>query len=224
MGDEADVSVYDELHSGEDKEAAVERSIYYPLYLRVIEQVEKVHTNAILEVGCGSGVLAAMLMKTTSATYRGFDFSAVGVANAQRRTGKLDAFFVGDALDSSSYQQPYSIVVCTEVLEHISRDLDVVKMWKSGVHCICSVPNFDYPTHVRHFRHEDEVRARYGGLIDFNEIIRVPRPILSDKTFREYFRRLRWAREDPKKVFGLLGIKTFDWYAGWFVFVGRRRA
>lgn len=223
MGQEADASVYDALHNEEDLRLPIHKSFYYALYCYVVEEVQERNIPRVLEVGCGSGALAELLIERTAAEYRGFDFSSAGVQVAVKRTGRTDAFFVADGLDPASYNFPYAGIVCTEVLEHITRDLDVVALWKSGTQCICSVPNFDYPTHVRHFRHEDEVRERYGKLIDIDKIARVARPIIAGKTMREYLRTLRWAREEPKKMLGLLGINTFDWYAGWFVFSGKRR-
>ena len=61
-------------------------------------------------------------------------------------------------------EQPYDAIVCLEVLEHIEHDLDVIANWKSGPECICSVPNFDYPTHVRWFRHEADIVSRIRGI------------------------------------------------------------
>jgi 2-polyprenyl-3-methyl-5-hydroxy-6-metoxy-1,4-benzoquinol methylase len=223
MGQEANASVYDELHSADESNVPVGKSFYYPLFCKIVAEVRRRKLTAILEVGCGTGGLAQMLMAQGRASYRGFDFSAIAVQNSIRRTRRSEAFFVGDALDPRSYQSDYDGIVCTEVLEHIPRDLDVIRLWQRGANCICSVPNFDYPTHVRHFRSEEEVFARYHELIDIESIARVPKPVLLGNTPLEYLRRLRWSRNQPKKMLGLLGINTFDWYAGWFVITGRRR-
>jgi 2-polyprenyl-3-methyl-5-hydroxy-6-metoxy-1,4-benzoquinol methylase len=223
MGQEANSSVYDALHAQEELFVPVRKSFYYALYSYVVDEVERRGLQSVIEVGCGTGALAELLMSRTPAQYHGFDFSTVGVQAATKRTGRADAFFVADGLDPASYKFPYTGIICTEVLEHITRDLDVVALWRSGAQCICSVPNFDYPTHVRHFRHEDEVRARYGDLIEIEKIARVAKPVFAGVTVREYLRKVRWARAEPKKMLGLLGIGTFDNLAGWFVFAGRRR-
>jgi 2-polyprenyl-3-methyl-5-hydroxy-6-metoxy-1,4-benzoquinol methylase len=222
MGQEAGADTYDVLHSQAESSVPVRQSYYLPLYRRVVEEVTERSVKSVLEVGCGTGGLAELLM-TTPAEYRGFDFSSVGVQRAGKRTGRPEAFFIGNALDTASYRFPYEAIVCTEVLEHITRDLDVVSLWKPGTWCICSVPNFDYSTHVRFFRREEEVRARYGALIDIETVVRVAKPPFTGNTLREYLRRVRWAREEPKKMLGLLGVNTFDWYAGWFMFAGRRK-
>lgn len=224
MREEAKSDVYDAAHAtAEAYNVPVEQSFYYPMFRKVVDEVRARHPSSVLEVGCGSGGLADLLTRRRDVTYRGFDFSPVAVRNASQRYPDIGDFFVGDALDSTSYAHTYDLIVCTEVLEHITRDLDVVSMWRPGADCVCSVPNFDYPTHVRHFRDEDEVMRRYSPLIDITSISRVAKPVLVGKTWRQYFRQLRWAREQPTRVLGLLGINSFDWYAGWFIFAGKRR-
>ena len=224
MGQEAKSEIYDQIYTADEVNLPIEQSHYYPLFCSVVAEVQKRAVRSVVEVGCGAGSLAELLMTRLSVSYRGFDFSRVAVERAARRTGKTDTFFVADALDPGSYRFPYDGIVCTEVLEHITRDLDVISMWKSGTVCVCSVPNFDMPEHVRYFRHEDELRDRYGRHIDIDTIIRVPRPIFAGITLEEYLRKLRWARDEPKRLLGMLGINTFDWYAGWFVFAGVRTA
>ena len=219
---EAGASVYDEMHGEEDINIPIEKTFFHRLLRRVVEEVARRQIDSVLEVGCGSGGVAELLLRHTNVHYHGFDFSAVGVRQAARRTGRRELFYEGDARDPASYRFPYSGVVSTEVLEHITADLDVISLWKPGTQCICSVPNFAYPTHVRHFRHEDQLRARYGALIDIDMVLRVPKPVYTGTTLREYLRKVRWAREQPKKMLGLLGINTFDWYSGWFLFAGKR--
>jgi ribosomal protein L11 methylase PrmA len=51
-------------------------------------------SRSILEVGCGNGFLAEMILREHSGSYRGFDFSPVAVRNASRRTGRHEIFFV----------------------------------------------------------------------------------------------------------------------------------
>ena len=220
MGEEAGAEIYDQMYS-EDTYAPA--ALYYPLFQRIVNEIQKRNVRSVLEVGCGSGRLAQLLLTRTNVSYHGFDFSASGVKSAIERTGKDSMFFVGDALSANSYNFNYDGIACTEVLEHIERDLDVMNLWRAGTQCICSVPNFDDPTHVRHFLNEGEVNERYGRLLDITEIIRIPRPLLAGRTLGQYFQTLRWSRNNPKRVLGMMGINTFDWYAGWFLFIGTRR-
>jgi len=132
-------------------------------------------------------------------------------------------FFRGDALDAGSYPHDYDTIVCTEVLEHIDADLEVIRSWRSGTWCLCTVPNFDYTGHVRFFRTPEAVTARYGRLIDTGAVIKVARPLIPDRRIGSYLRNLRWSRDDPSRLLGFLGIQTFDRLGGWFLFCGTKR-
>jgi SAM-dependent methyltransferase len=198
------------------------RGLYYPLLRKVVENLQAHGSRSILEVGCGSGFLAEMILMEYGDAYRGFDFSPVAVQNASDRTGHPELFFRGDALDAGSYASDYDTVVCTEVLEHIDADLDVIRLWSDGTWCVCTVPNFDYDGHVRFFRTPDEVAARYSRLIDIRTVIKVARPLIPDRRIRSYLRNLRWSRDDPSRFLGFLGIQTFDRLGGWFLFYGTK--
>ena len=185
--------------------------------------MEALPGQQVLEVGCGTGAFAQCLMENSSIGYRGFDLSKVGVQKARSRTGCHDCFYVADARCLESYERPYDTIVCLEVLEHIERDLDVIAKWKLGCQCICSVPNFDYATHVRWFRDKGQIVSRYGGLISIRNVERISCPLLHGRGWRAYLRQLRWSRNNPRRMLGLLGYRSFDNFAGWFLFCGTRR-
>ncbi|MEO9190479.1 MAG: methyltransferase, partial [Acetobacteraceae bacterium] len=162
MGSELSSEYYDQFHGVEAHyRTHYRKSTYYPLFRSIVRELREVHATRILEVGCGSGVLAQMILEQLpAAEYRGFDFSRTAVARAGERTGRKDAFFVGDARSAAAYEYGYDAIVCTEVLEHIEDDLGAIRNWRLGVPCICSVPNFLNAEHVRAFRRESELRDR----------------------------------------------------------------
>jgi 2-polyprenyl-3-methyl-5-hydroxy-6-metoxy-1,4-benzoquinol methylase len=80
----------------------------------------------VLEIGCGPGQLARFLCDRGLRSYTGFDFSprAIEMARAQ---GTGYPFTVDNALTTCLMLQPdYDLVICTEVLEHIEADLDII--------------------------------------------------------------------------------------------------
>ena len=221
MNPEEGVDYYNRVHS--ESNVPETRALYYPLLRKVVERIQDRGSRSILEVGCGNGFLAEMILLTHGDVYRGFDFSPVAIHNASGRTGHPELFFQGDALDPHCYASDYDTIVCTEVLEHIEADLEVIRLWRGGTWCICTVPNFDYAGHVRFFRTRDQVAARYGHLIDIQAVIRIARPIMPDGRIRSYLRNLRWSRDDPSRLLGFLGVQTFDRLGGWFLFYGTKR-
>lgn len=201
-----------------------QHSGYYPLFKRVLDVLLRNGTKSILEVGCGAGAFAHMVMDRTALRYEGFDFSGVAVGKARERTGRNDMFFEGDATGQAAYEgKNYDSVVCTEVLEHIDEDLKAISQWRPGVFCVCSVPNFDADSHVRYFRDESDVRERYGNLIDITDVARVRKPVLADISTSNVLRALRWNRYRPRQLMEILGIGSFDSLGGWFLFWGKRK-
>lgn len=219
-----DDKVYDLMY--EDNDRTYENpslSPYYPMFCAAKKRVQAAGISGLLEVGCGSGTLAEMVMPTLK-SYRGFDISPVGIEKAKAKNPS-GSFFVGSANDPDAYVGDYDGILCCEVLEHISDDLDAIALWPQGTKVVCSVPNFDYDTHYRMFVDEDDVRSRYAGLIDIRSIDRIAKPIFPHRFPLGYLRSIWWAaaKGNRKRVAGLLGIRKFDWYAGWFLFSGTRK-
>jgi SAM-dependent methyltransferase len=231
LRDETAAEEYDRLYSSSGKVnrtySGYDRpywdSHYFPLYKAAFDEVIRLGGKNIIEIGCGSGSFAHLLFDNSSLEYHGFDFSEAAIVKARLRTHRPDRFSVAKAGDDTPMRRPYDTVVCLEVLEHIERDLDVIEGWKAGAICVCSVPNFDQPDHVRFFQHEDEVLARYDGLIAIDCVRRIPRALVRGRGWRQYLRQIRWSRNNAKRLLALLGYQTFENLAGWIIFSGRRR-
>lgn len=198
-------------------------SCYYPMYLAALEETIRLKASSVLEVGCGTGGFAHLLKDRNPLHYRGFDFSPIAVEREISRTKIPEWFFVADALTPQLYSDNKRTIICTEVLEHIPHDLDLVALWPVGSQCICSVPNYDSQYHERHFKNEAEVAFRYGQLIKIERIIRIKKPILENISRPNVLRHIRWNRYRPRRLLELLGFGDFDKVGGWFVFSGTRR-
>jgi len=159
---------YDTIYQHSQKyRLRYEDSPYWPVWQRIIDRLAGLGTPAIIEIGCGPGQLAAAIRdRLGQRAYLGIDFSAKAIEMARANAPEL-AFVVGDALEAPEVEDfAYDVVICTEVLEHIERDRDVIRRWRPGAAVIATVPSYDSAAHVRHFRNVDEVRARYADLID----------------------------------------------------------
>lgn len=220
---------YDKIYSTGGYEGVYDLPYWHSNYLPLFTEVHRLLTQrgcrSVLEVGCGTGAFAHLLRdKSPAVRYRGFDFSPVAVGRSAARLGTTDSFFVADARREESYAGQWDAIVCTEVLEHIDADLEVVARWRRDMYCVCSVPNFDADNHVRFFRHEDEIKQRYGDLIEIERVHRITKPFLSDTSPRNTARHLWWNRYRPARALAILGLASFDDLGGWFVFSGKRKA
>jgi SAM-dependent methyltransferase len=167
-----DANWYDQVYSNSDAyRCDYTQSPYYFSWCVIADRILRSGHRRVLEIGCGSGQFAAMLRDQGIAEYVGLDFSPAAVAIAKKAAPSY-RFVVGDARSSSIYSEfDYETLVCTEVLEHIDDDLAVVAKFAPTKRCICTVPNFPYVSHVRHFDGIDAVRARYEPFFDRLDVV-----------------------------------------------------
>jgi 2-polyprenyl-3-methyl-5-hydroxy-6-metoxy-1,4-benzoquinol methylase len=131
----------------------------------------------VLDIGCGPGQFAEMLLDHGVESYRGFDFSNIAIDIAKKRIPKWNSnfqvsdIFTTDILD----KEEYDVVCIFEVLEHINNDIDCLNKIKAGAIILLSVPNFWDPAHVRIFDSIDKVIERYQEIIQIQDTFEVTR-------------------------------------------------
>jgi tetratricopeptide (TPR) repeat protein len=172
---EATAGFYDDTYSAENNYNAPWReSVYAPVWLAIGEILEEHRPTTILDLGCGPGQFAHFISEgLPAAKYHGVDFSAVAVDIGRNRFPHFQ--FSELKLPVESYRQfePFDVVICTEVLEHIEADIDVLQPISPGTLVVFSVPNFDSFGHVRIFKSSEEVSSRYAYMFDGLSIIPV---------------------------------------------------
>ncbi len=154
---------YDEMYAtSEEYRKPFWQSRYYFLWTVILDRLRQGKAGSLLEIGCGSGQFAELLSRDLPLKYTGIDISREAIEQARRKNLSGFQFDVGDALVSPYLDGSYDSVVCTEVLEHIEQDRELVQRIKTGTRCLCTVPNFPYKSHVRHFTSDQQVLDRYG--------------------------------------------------------------
>jgi len=117
----------------------------------------------VADFGCGVGQLADMMIDNNVDYSYGVDFSAVAINKCKR----LKADFYRRSLYDDVYNlKPYDIALFLEVLEHVQKDIDIIKSVPEGREIILTVPNWDSSSHVRHFKSLEEAKERYSFLKD----------------------------------------------------------
>jgi len=145
-------------------------SAYYPIYKKVVARIGE--DEKVLDLGCGTGQFAQVLLLNNRKFSLGVDFSpkAIEIAKSLMPFGK---FMVADLYKSSTYDWlPYDCATLIEVMEHLEYDLAVLGHIREGVHVIFTVPNYitEEGSHVRGFLDEGKIRERYGRMMDIQDI------------------------------------------------------
>lgn len=149
---------------------------YEPVYRQVADLLPPVKgCPRIVDLGCGVGYFAKMVQDRGYKKYFGIDFSLNMVDKAE---GQAPGFlFMLADLTEKSKQQLYAkdtLFVLVEVLEHITKDLDILESIPSGGQVIFSVPSFDARSHVRRFKDVAQVKGRYSKYLKFKREIVMP--------------------------------------------------
>jgi trans-aconitate methyltransferase len=154
---------------------SVEDSPYRELYQRVVALVRP--GTVVVELGCGSGRLAMLLVDVAWA-YIGLDFSKAMIEQARRDASRkfdlMGHFVVADL--RTNYIPDADIYIATEVLEHLDDDLALLARLPSESTVILTVPSFDSESHVRTFPNPGDAVARYEGLLDIDTEERIDLP------------------------------------------------
>jgi SAM-dependent methyltransferase len=166
-GKERDADWYDRsFDNAAHWSAHYTKSKYYFIWTVIADRLVSGDARSVLDVGCGPGQLATVLRDTGLKKYHGLDFSAKRIAWAKRICPQF-TFTVEDAFESELFNElDYDTVVCTEFLEHIELDLEVISRIRCGTRFIGTVPNFAYSSHVRHFENVEQVKIRYQPFFD----------------------------------------------------------
>lgn len=164
----ASASYYDAVFAESPKyQLSGQDSEYVPVWTRVVQALRDAGATSILDLGCGPGQFAQFLgTQMPEVRYTGLDFSGIAISRARQRCPQY--LFEKRELPVTEFSgvPDFDTVVCTEVLEHVERDREILAALPTGVSIVASVPNFDSFGHIRVFRDEAEVRARYEPLFE----------------------------------------------------------
>ena len=162
-----------QLRKGGQYSLSPEKTMYAGSWEKVLSWIDS--NERILELGCGVGQFAQMLIEAEKSYVYGFDFSTVAIENAKKINPEHNyRFMAKDIKEPSIYHLfGYDVIVCLEVLEHIADDRLIIKNVPSGKRVIFSVPNYMCSSHVRCFDDGPSIHKRYGELIKINRISRI---------------------------------------------------
>jgi hypothetical protein len=145
---------------------------YHRRNLAIVDILKDINNPKIFEFAATYGFLASQISKKINFnkyTTSNFLPEAVSEMNSQITDDRIKVieFDANDIIGSDLRE--YDTFICTS-LEHLEHDIDIIKALPSGCNFVFSVPNFHDPTHVRVFKHEQEIIYRYGDILDIEKI------------------------------------------------------
>jgi ubiquinone/menaquinone biosynthesis C-methylase UbiE len=121
----------------------VQRFLIWYFHHRVGELVAASEANAILDVGCGEGFTIDRLISVNShLPIQGLDYDLPALLRAKKEHPEI-LFQMGDIRRLPFAADSFELVLCLEVLEHLSDPLPALEELRrvSSRHCLISVPN-----------------------------------------------------------------------------------
>ena len=174
---EKDSKYYDDAYSVRPEYSCNYNESYYIFVWRaVVAILEQYYKPKILELGCGTGQFAHFLEDNGFIDYLGCDFSKKGIEIATNMSNQK--FFVCDIKGIEKYN--CEVVVCLEVLEHIEKEIELIKSIPKNTDIIFTVPTFGDPAHLRFFKNKEDVINRYD--ISYSEILELKQSKESEST------------------------------------------
>jgi tetratricopeptide (TPR) repeat protein len=166
---------YDCVYSVSKENDHDDFKIYFELWDKIIEKIRKTNYQKILDLGCGPGIFAKILLdKLPYINYVGIDYSQVAIQLAQQSCPN-STFIETDAFKTPLLaDHPYEIIIATEFLEHIEQDIELLKRLRSNTLFFGSVPNYYAIGHVRYFKTAAEVFDRYSACLKSLLVEEVP--------------------------------------------------
>lgn len=143
------------------------------IYRKIISFLPRDRNVKILDVGCGSGEIAEKIYENRYKNYTGIDFSAVAIKQAKARVPQFE-FLCVDAFSTevALLLKSNDVVLMLDFLEHVKDDLKLIQRIPATKQVVFMVPAFDYASHVRYFVDFRSVVDRYGGLLEFKDVVR----------------------------------------------------
>lgn len=121
----------------------LQRFLIWHFHRRVDEMVQSVQPSRILDVGCGEGFTIDRLLSSNGRLpIQGVDFDWPALLEAKRKHPEV-LFQMGDIGRIPYSGASFDLVLCLEVLEHVSEPVAALQELcrVSSQHCLISVPN-----------------------------------------------------------------------------------
>lgn len=136
-------------------------------------------SDRILEIGCGYGHLAKVLIYGNYKYIRGVDSDKAIIRDVQKSLPSIykDLFMVALLNNKEMHDCDYNTVISTEVFEYADCDLAVIKRIKKDSKVIFTIPGYKNKVYCRWFLSEREIRDRFESFLKIEDIQEIILPL-----------------------------------------------
>lgn len=162
---EASNKYYDAVYKNSEKyRISAENTVYVEMWEKIIKIITQNRYKSILDFGCGPGQFAEFIKrKIPEINYTGIDFSAEAIKIAKKKNPTCNFVKSKIPIYNLNSKFHFDVIICTEFLEHVDIDREILDHIPENSPVIASVPNFYSFGHVRFFNSEEEIKARYAS-------------------------------------------------------------
>ena len=129
---------------------------------------------SILDIGCGTGRFASFF-KRRQGCYNGIDFSKERINLAKKYYPNMNFLIKDINTSDTEFFNRFNSFIILEVLEHLNKDLELLKKLPLNSTVIFSVPNYHSQGHVRIFNTIKDIKKRYSKFLDIVDFHILPR-------------------------------------------------
>ena len=198
---------------------------YYAFVRRDIEPLLPVHSERVLEIGCGGGGTLAWLKESKRAQWTaGIELSPEAAAVARTRVEEIHCGDV-DSLLNSFPAGSFDLILCLDVLEHLVDPWVTLRKLHAllcpGGRIISSLPNIRHHSVVLPLLFRGRWEYQEAGIMDRTHLRFFSRKAISAMMSRAGLQEIRalptfawgsWDRWKDRATFGLLrGLLAFQY-------------
>ena len=149
------------------------RGIHKDRAIALAKLIAADNPHRIFEFAAGASILCEEVKKLIpTSLYSWSDFSEPIITAARKKlVGHKVLFSTFDIDKDYKYFDWafYDAFICVS-LEHLENDKEILKLIPAGKKVYLSVPNIDAPDHIRVLSTDEQIKERYGDILDIKHI------------------------------------------------------
>jgi len=172
MGEKRSKTWYEFEHQKIDVDI-FNRGIHKDRAIALAKLIAADNPRRIFEFAAGASILAREVFKLLpNVLYSWSDFSEPIITDARKKLKDIKILFSTFDIDKDYKYfdwRFYDAFICVS-MEHLEHDKEILEQIPAGAKVYLSVPNIDAPDHIRVLATDEEIKERYGEILNIKLI------------------------------------------------------